>query len=117
MAYRVVNKKGKKVRQILVEWLGLDPDERSWEDVETIARLVPLTNLEAKVNSDGGRDVTIGLDLAVVLERLKADLSIEEQLQEEGATSTPITADTRDLQQTRLTKTRKVGHDPNFIYY
>lgn len=45
MAYRLVNKKGKKVEQVLVEWIGLGPDEKTWEDVSTTARLAPSSKL------------------------------------------------------------------------
>lgn len=38
VAYRLINRKGKKVEHVLIEWLGLDPDEI--EDVSNIARLV-----------------------------------------------------------------------------
>lgn len=88
--------------QVLVEWLGLDPDEKTWEDIETIARLVSSSNLEDKVESDGKGDVTIGLDLAEVVLRLKEDLPIEEQGQEEPTT---------EKQPERLTQ------NSGYVYY
>lgn len=69
-AYRLINKKGKKVEQVLIQWLGLGLDEKTWEDLSTIARLAPSSNLEDKVSADGVRDVTIRLDLDEVMNRL-----------------------------------------------
>lgn len=36
MANRLTTRKEQKIEQVLVEWLGLDPNEISWEDLSTI---------------------------------------------------------------------------------
>lgn len=100
--------------RVLVEWLGLEPDAKSWEDISTISQVAPSSNLEDKVNSDGIGDVTVALDLTEVLHRLQEDLEIIEPTQAqdlEGTTTNP------DLSSTHLTRTRKAKHDPNFVYY
>lgn len=58
------------MEQVLIQWLGLGLDEKTWEDLSTIARLAPSSNLEDKVSADGVRDVTIRLDLDEVMNRL-----------------------------------------------
>lgn len=79
-AYRLINRKGRKVEQVLIDWLGLGPDEKTWEDISVIARLVPSSNLEAKVNLEGVRDVIGDLDLNEIVSRLKDELEIVEPL-------------------------------------
>ena len=37
------------VKENLVQWEGLSPNEATWEDQHSIGELVPLTNLEGKV--------------------------------------------------------------------
>lgn len=76
LTYRVIKRKDKQIGQVLVEWLGLDPEDKTWEDIDTISRLVPSANLEDKVKTDGVGDVTIGLKLEELIHRLKEDLPI-----------------------------------------
>lgn len=111
LAYRVIKRKDKQVGQVLIKWLGLGPEDKTWEDVETISRLVPSANLEDKVKTDGVGDVTIGLDLNEVTRRLKEDLPIEEIALED-----PQSAGPHDSNQ-RPVRTRKGKHDSNFVYY
>lgn len=62
-----------------MEWVGLPPEHRSWEDIDTIKRLMTEGNLEDKINLDGGGDVTVNLDLDIVIARLREDLGISEE--------------------------------------
>lgn len=70
VAYREIKQKGVAVKQMLVEWEGLLAEQRTWEDINTISRLVHNLNLEDKIKSDGRRDVTINLDMEEVVSRL-----------------------------------------------
>lgn len=47
---------------MLVEWLGLPPEDCSWEELGSIFKLDPTTHLEDKVRIVGRGDVTIILD-------------------------------------------------------
>lgn len=62
IAFRRINKKNPVHNQVLIRWRGLRETETSWEELETIADLVPSLNLEGKVSKEEGGDVTV-LDL------------------------------------------------------
>lgn len=70
VAYRRIQRKRKAITQVLVEWLGLPPEQRMWEDISTIQRLTDLENLEDNFVSDECGDVTIQLELDIVVQRL-----------------------------------------------
>lgn len=120
-AYRLVKRKGKKVQQVLIEWLGLDPNEKTWEDLDVVARLAPTSNLEDKVIGDGGRDVTFALDIEGVTSRIRKELDIIEPEEEvptiPAATPTgePPTPGTR--RSPRPIRNRKNVHVPHYVYY
>jgi hypothetical protein len=48
-------------RELLVQWVGLDPSSASWVDLEEFRRLYPSFKLEDKLSFEGGRDVMVGL--------------------------------------------------------
>lgn len=50
-----------------MEWAGLPSEHRSWEDINSIKRLMKDNNLEDKINLDGSGDVIIKLDLETVV--------------------------------------------------
>lgn len=80
VAYRIIKQKGRTVRQVLVEWVGLPREHRSWEDFDSIQRLIMNdSNLEDKIILNGHGDVTIELDLEEIVTRLKKDLGIFEE--------------------------------------
>lgn len=55
---RQITRQGRKVRQLLIAWRGLPAEETSWEDFDFVKHIMPDSNLEDKVASVGGRDVT-----------------------------------------------------------
>lgn len=59
---------------VLVEWLGLRCEERSWEDLDFIQRLLASDKLADKLLSVGGGNVTIELDIEDMVGKLKDDL-------------------------------------------
>lgn len=61
-----------------MEWLGLEPNRRTWEDINNVTWIAPSSNLEDKNGPDGAGDVTVDLDLAEVSARLKEELGLEE---------------------------------------
>lgn len=73
VAYRQIKQRGKTMKQ--VEWTGLPNDDRSWEDITSIERLMSGENLEDKISEKVGRDVTVRLELDTVTKRLQADLA------------------------------------------
>lgn len=79
MAYRQVKIRGKNVKQVLIEWEGLASEDKSWEDLNMVQKLMTEGNLEDKLSSADGRDVTVELDLNIVVERLKAQLEIQDK--------------------------------------
>lgn len=74
VAYHHMLRRGIEVNQVLVEWLGLPQEERSWEDLDYIQGLVPVMNLEDKLRSEVGGDVTVALDGTNSITRLTQDL-------------------------------------------
>lgn len=75
IAYRRVVKKGQATEQVLVEWVKWSAVDCSWEELEVITWIAFTLNLEAKVQSDAGGDVTIGLNLEEVTKRLQEELN------------------------------------------
>lgn len=71
IAYRLIKQRGKSIRQVLVEWVGLPSEDRSWENIISIERLVSGINLEDKISAERGGDVTlIHLEIDTVIKRL-----------------------------------------------
>lgn len=104
LAYRQIKHKGKATTQVLVEWAGLPPENKSWEDINAIKRLVLDKNLEDKIAMKGERDVTVTLELDSVVARLKQDLGLTNQ-EPEGSVSE------------RPNRSRPEKKDDSFIYY
>lgn len=46
------------IPQVLVQWLGLAPEDTFWEDVSTLEPQFPSLNLEDKVSLEEGSIVT-----------------------------------------------------------
>lgn len=90
------------MEQVLVEWLGLDPNEKAWEDISAISRLAPSTNLENNVQAGGMGDVTIELDLAKVIKRLTEDLAIDDPTMEQPNSENEQPLHPSDSQPIRL---------------
>lgn len=104
IAYRQIKQREKIAKQVLVEWVGLQANERSWEDLTTIERLMKEANLEDKISAEEGKDVTIQLDLDTVTKRLQDDLDLGEQ-------------GTVERESQRPTKFRQRKEDNDYIYY
>lgn len=64
------------MNQVQVELVGLLPEERSREDLDSVAHLEPTMNLEGKLQLQGEGDVTIPLDLDKVTVRLKSNMEL-----------------------------------------
>lgn len=104
IAYRQIKLRGKSTKQVLVEWAGLPAENRSWEDIDSIQRLMAEDNLEAKIAAEGGRDVTVTLELDAVVKHLKDDLGIGEQA-------------IGDHVKERTNRIRQKKKDDSYIYY
>lgn len=102
---------------MLVEWLGLKPDEKTWEDIITITRMAPSSNLEDKVKADGIGDVIVGLEFSEVVSRRKEDLVIMEPDQGNNLDKGTTTSTSENCQPPHPTRIRKDKHKANFIYY
>lgn len=114
LAFRIINRQGRRVEQVLVEWLDLDPNEKAWEDISAISRLAPSTNLEDNVQAVGMGDVTLKLDLVEVIKRLAEDLAIDDPTMEKPNSENEQPLHPSDSQPIRLVRNRKGTHDPNF---
>ncbi|GKC30489.1 ty3-gypsy retrotransposon protein [Tanacetum coccineum] len=55
---RMVLWDGKSARQVLVQWVGVSPEEATWEWLSEFQLAYPNYNLENKVNFEDGRNVT-----------------------------------------------------------
>lgn len=66
------------VTQVLVDWLWLPPENRSWEYLESVTQSVPTAKLEDKLCHEEEGDVTILLDLNETTTHLKEDLTIDD---------------------------------------
>lgn len=116
VAYRSIKRRGKAINQVLIEWAGLPPDDRSWEDLEDIKRLTADSNLEDKIKSDGGRDVTITLDLHTVVARLQEELEMTEEEFGESEETRCSPTKTRAATSARPVRTRRGTRSNDFDY-
>lgn len=66
--------KGRKVEQVLIDWKGLLVLDQSWKELKWVTHLNPTSNLEDKVCSTGGGDVTMDLDTQVAEAQLEKEL-------------------------------------------
>lgn len=74
IAFHKIISWGQKFGKALVERTGLLLEERPREDLETIYRLVPTSNLEDKLHARGSNDLTVDLDIQEGTECLRKDL-------------------------------------------
>ena len=56
--FRMVLRNGKLERQVLVQWAGITPEKAMWEWLIDFKDTYPACNLEDKVISEGGGNVT-----------------------------------------------------------
>lgn len=93
--------------------MGLLEENKFWEDIKSIQRLID-DNLEDKVESVEGGDVTVQLDLETVVSRLKDDLNIKEEITGELVDRD---APTGEDPIRRATRSKRKNQDNNYIYY
>lgn len=113
VAYRHIKCKGQPQTQVLVKWVGLPDENRSWENIEFINRLLSVVNLEDKINLEGSGDVTVELKLGAVAAKLKEDLELS--FEEEGGITTNPTKPEESRRRSRRTKRANQNND--FLYY
>lgn len=97
-----------------MEWIGLPTENRSWENIETIQRLMEDNNLEDKIKPEGGGDVTVELDLDRVVDHLRNDLNIQEDDNVVGD-KTNVTSD--EDHRRKSTRIKRRHQDNDFEYY
>lgn len=109
VGYRIISHKGQKREQVLVDWIGLPPLDRTWEDLRWVAHLNPNSNLEDKVCSAREGDVTVLIDQAETEQVLAEELELAE------GSIDPVPVPT-DPDPPCPTRTRKTTRDEDFMY-
>lgn len=74
-----VAEKGKETMEVLVQWSGLNPEETSWEKMETLIASFPSIRLEVESFSKGGGDVIGVTFLSDLIQEMKKVLPAKEE--------------------------------------
>lgn len=101
VAEREVTRKGNSIKQVLVEWSNSGGDDRTWEDWNSVKDFELGVNLEDKVESVGGGNVTDPMITGVQV--------VDAEPAGEVAVHGPT--------QTRIPRIKKPNKLDEFIYY